>query len=107
MIQAQLTQEQYDACSKIYGTYNIGKRRAAEPFRKVKINGEEFLCGPPPNYIMGDSLTIAEIKKINSAIDKLLIKINKEQLLQFDNVLKGTLQVPKCEKKPSSVESTN
>lgn len=68
MIQSLLTQEEYDYYSKIYTTYNVAKRRAAKPIRIVKIDGVEFVCGPPPNYVMGDSLTPKEIKLINSRI---------------------------------------
>lgn len=78
MIQALLTQEEYDACSKIYGTYNVPKRRAAAPFRKVRINGEEFICGPPPNYKMGP-MTAAEIKNFNSKLIAVLKKAGIER----------------------------
>lgn len=74
MIQSLLTQEEYNKFSKYYGTYNPSKRRAAVPIRRVKISGEEFVCGPPPNYIMGDSFTPLEIKTINNRLNDVLKK---------------------------------
>jgi hypothetical protein len=72
MIQSLLTQEEYDTLSKIYKTYNVTKRKSAKPIRIVSIDGKEFECGPPPNYIMGNSLTQKEIKTINKNIDMLI-----------------------------------
>lgn len=66
MIQSLLTQGEYDILSKRYNTYNPGPRRSKPPVRIVKVGGKEFQCGPPPNYIMGDSLTATEIKTINA-----------------------------------------
>lgn len=76
MIQALLTQAEYDKYSKIYNTYNIAKRRAAEPFRKVKINGKEMMCGPPPNYRMGP-MSQFEIENFNKNLALLLAKVKR------------------------------
>lgn len=74
MIQSLLTQQEYDNLSKKYNTYNTAKRRAAKPIRLVKIDGKEFQCGPPPNYIMGNALIPSEIKLINDRLEAVLKK---------------------------------
>jgi hypothetical protein len=74
MVQAQLTQEEYDKYSRIYKTYNAAKRRVTKPFRIVTINGKEMQCGPPPNYKMGIPMTAKEIKNFNDALYSILEK---------------------------------
>lgn len=61
MIQSLLTQEEYDMLSKTYNTYNPSGR-----------NDQEDGSNAPPNYTMGDCLSVVEIKKINSLIEKLM-----------------------------------
>jgi hypothetical protein len=78
MIQALLTQEEYDACSKIYSTYNAKLRRSLAPFRTVTISGEEMQCGPPPNYRMGP-MTSKEIANFNSKLIAVLKKAGIER----------------------------
>lgn len=68
MVQSLLTQEEYDKLSKVYNTYNPSARKSKPPFRIVKVEGKEFQCGPPPNYIMGNSLKADEIKIINQRL---------------------------------------
>lgn len=80
MIQALLTQQEYDECAKKYKTFNPGKRRTAKPWRKIKVEGKEFMCGPPPNYNMGDSLSPKEIKIFNDRIDTLKELVKTENL---------------------------
>lgn len=78
MIQSLLTQEEYDKYSKIYNTYNPAKRRAANPIRLVKIDGKEFWCGPPPNYLMGSGYSPKEAQIANKKLEELK-KFLKEQ----------------------------
>lgn len=72
MIQSLLTQDEYDALSKVYNTYNASKRKAAKDIRIVSIRGKDFECGPPPNYLMGGNLSEKEIKIINKLIEEKL-----------------------------------
>ena len=72
MIQSLLTQAEYDKLSRKYNTYNRVKRQTAREIRIIKIGDNEYSCGPPPNYIMGDPLTPKEVGVINNRIEAVL-----------------------------------
>jgi hypothetical protein len=87
MIQSLLTQEQYDELSKVYNTYNPSKRKS-EKSEVIEIDGKQVSSGPPPNYIMGDSLTPKEIKIINKRLDEALAKVK----IRYDENGLGIIQ---------------
>jgi len=77
MIQSLLTQAEYDYYSKIYKTYNPTYRRGRAPIRSVTVEGRIFVVGPPPNWIMGNSLKPSEIETFNNSFNSLLKDVHR------------------------------
>lgn len=68
MIQSLLTQAECDYFAKVYNTYNPSKRKGEREIREE----DGMIVGPPPNYIMGNSLSPKEIKVINLRLNAVL-----------------------------------